>query len=82
MTEYWYLSKPLTAFEVIGEKDLIKTKSMQLIEIAVEQDCGLYFANCKDPHFQVNAKTKNELVKNIEQTYHLIEAEFRRVYDR
>ena len=80
MKEHWYLSKPVNAFDAIGSKEFIKTGKTPLIEFTIEKDCGLLFANCKNPHFQVNAKTYDELLKNIEQTYSLIEGELRRVY--
>ena len=80
MKEHWYLSKPVNAFEAVGSTTLHKTGKTPLIEFIIHEHAGLLFANCKKPYFQVHAKTHNELLKNIEQTYSLIEGELRRVY--
>ncbi len=80
MKEHWYLSKPVNAFEAVGSTAFHKTGKTPLIEFIIHEHSGLLFANCKNPHFQVNAKTYEELLKNIEQTYSLIEGELRRVY--
>ena len=81
MTEYWYFPKPQTGMESICETEEIVTKEIPLIEFQVEKAEQGYLAKCKNPQFAVHGKDVKELKKHIEETYHLIEAEFRRSYD-
>ena len=70
MKENWYLSKPIKLLENLGEKHFIKT-DRRLVEFEVEydEDIKLYLGRCKEYHFGVNAKTIEELKKNLEETY-------------